>query len=110
MFPFFQYLPSIILAANEICLHRTLGVIKKLMSEAGGKILAEDLEIVSRLQESFREVLKANSSKGSNFIEKVLSFNHCNRLHFSYDEKCNLIKQGHKNEEVRSSPKSAEIT
>ena len=72
MFPFFQYLPSIILAANEICLHRTLEVIKKLMSEAGGKILAEDLEIVSRLQESFREVLKANSSKGSNFIEKVL--------------------------------------
>ena len=72
MFPFFQYLPSIILAANEICLHRTLGVIKKLMSEAGGKILAEDLEIVSRLQESFREVLKANSSKGSNFNEKVL--------------------------------------
>ena len=42
------------------------------MSEAGGKILTEDLEIVSRLQESFREVLKANSSKGSNFIEKVL--------------------------------------
>ena len=72
MFPFFQYLPSIILAANEICLHRTLGVIKKLMSVAGGKILAEDLEIVSRLQESFREVLKANSSKGRNFIEKVL--------------------------------------
>ena len=72
MFPFFQYLPSIILAANEICLHRTLGVIKKLMSVAGGKILAEDLEIVSRLQESFREVLKASSSKGSNFIEKVL--------------------------------------
>ena len=58
------------MAADEICLHRTLEGIKKLMSEAGGK--SEDLEIIAQLQESFRKVAKANSSKGSDFIKNVL--------------------------------------
>ena len=60
------------MAADEICLHKTLEGIKVLVSEAGGKILAEDLNIISRLQESFREVVKANSSEESDFIEDVL--------------------------------------
>ena len=61
------------MAADEICLHEALEGIKILVSEAGGKILAEDLNIISRLQESFREVVKANCSEESDFIEDVLS-------------------------------------
>ena len=42
------------------------------MSEVGGKILSEDLEIIAQLQESFRKVANANSGKGSDFIKKML--------------------------------------
>ena len=58
------------MAADEICWHRTLEGITKLMSEVGGK--SEDLEIIAQLQESFRKVAKANSSKGSDFIKNLL--------------------------------------
>lgn len=58
------------MAADEICWHRTLEGITKLMSEVGGK--SEDLEIIAQLQESFRKVAKANFSKGSDFIKNVL--------------------------------------
>ena len=60
------------MATDEICLHKTLEGIKKLVSDAGGKILAEDFRIISQLQESFREVVKAHSSEGSDFIKNVL--------------------------------------
>ena len=60
------------MATDEICLHKTLEGIKKLVSDAGGKILAEDFRIISQLQESFREVVKAHSSEGSDFIKYVL--------------------------------------
>ena len=60
------------MAADEICLHEALEGIKILVSEAGGKILAEDLNIISRLQESFREVVKANPSEERDFIKDVL--------------------------------------
>ena len=60
------------MAADEICLHEALEGIKILVSDAGGKILAEDLNIISRLQESFREVVKANPSEESDFIKDVL--------------------------------------
>ena len=58
------------MAADEICWHRTLEGIKELMSEVGGK--SEDLEIIAQLQESFRKVANANSSKGSDFIKNML--------------------------------------
>ena len=60
------------MATDEICLHKTLEGIKKLVSDAGGKILDEDFKIISQLQESFREVEKAHSSDGSNIIVNVL--------------------------------------
>ena len=60
------------MAEDEICLYGTLEGIKKLMSEVGGKILSEDLEIIAQLQESFRKVANANSSKGSDFIKNML--------------------------------------
>ena len=94
------------MATDEICLHKTLEGIKKLVSDAGGKILAEDFRIISQLQESFREVVKAHSSEGSDFIKNVLR--HLITKN-DYGEKCNLRKRGQKNDEVRSSPKSAEV-
>lgn len=67
-----EYLPAIIMAADEIDVRGSLEEIKKLVSEAQGKILTEDLKIILQLQESLREVVKAHCSKGSNFIENVL--------------------------------------
>lgn len=46
--------------------------IKKLMLEASGKNLTTDLDIVSRLQESFREIVKAHPDEGNNFTENLL--------------------------------------
>ena len=60
------------MAADEIDVRGSLEEIKKLVSEAQGKILTEDLKIILQLQESLREVVKAHCSKGSNFIENVL--------------------------------------
>ena len=42
------------------------------MLEASGKNLTTDLDIVSRLQESFREIVKAHPDEGYNFTENLL--------------------------------------
>ena len=42
------------------------------MLEASGKNLTTDLDIVSRLQESFREIVKAHPDEGNNFTENLL--------------------------------------
>ena len=57
---------------DEIVLGRALERIKKLMLEASGKNLTTDLDIVSRLQESFREIVKAHPGEGNNFTENLL--------------------------------------
>ena len=57
---------------DEIVLGRALERIKKLMLEASGKNLTTDLDIVSRLQESFREIVKAHPDEGNNFTENLL--------------------------------------
>ena len=58
---------------DEIVLGRALKRIKKLMLEASGKNLTTDLlDIVSRLQESFREIVKAHPGEGNNFTENLL--------------------------------------
>lgn len=57
---------------HEIVLGRALERIKKLMLEASGKNLTTDLDIVSRLQESFREIVKAHPDEGNKFTENLL--------------------------------------
>ena len=57
---------------DEIVSGRALKRIKKLMLEASGKNLTTDLDIVSRLQESFREIVKAHPDEGNNFTENLL--------------------------------------
>ena len=57
---------------DEIVLGRALERIKKLMLKASGKNLTTDLDIVSRLQESFREIVKAHPDEGNNFTENLL--------------------------------------
>lgn len=42
------------------------------MLEASGKNLTTDLDIVSRLQESFREIVKVHPDEGNNLTENLL--------------------------------------
>lgn len=63
---------AIIMATDKLVFRRTLEEIKKLVLDSNGKNLAEDLDIISRLQESFCKVVKAHPSEGSSFIEDML--------------------------------------